>query len=46
MARLIDANATIEVLRANSAFKINFCPECGRPLTEDAWAELERRLTK
>lgn len=23
----------------------NFCPNCGRPLTEEAWAELERRIT-
>lgn len=23
---------------------IQFCPNCGRPLTEDAWAELERRI--
>lgn len=22
----------------------NYCPYCGRPLTEEAWAELERRL--
>lgn len=22
----------------------NFCPNCGRPLTEEAWAELEKRL--
>lgn len=22
----------------------NYCPKCGRPLTEEAWAELERRL--
>ena len=22
----------------------NFCPECGRPLAEKAWAELEKRL--
>lgn len=22
----------------------NFCPDCGRPLTEEAWAELEQRL--
>lgn len=21
-----------------------FCPDCGRPLTEEAWAELERRI--
>lgn len=24
--------------------EINFCPKCGKPLTEAAWAELERRL--
>ena len=22
----------------------NYCPKCGRPLTKEAWAELERRL--
>ena len=22
----------------------NYCPYCGRPLTEEAWAELERRI--
>lgn len=22
----------------------NFCPHCGRPLTDEAWAELERRV--
>lgn len=22
----------------------NYCPNCGRPLTEEAWAELERRI--
>lgn len=22
-----------------------FCPNCGHPLTEEAWAELERRMT-
>ena len=21
-----------------------FCPNCGKPLTEEAWAELERRI--
>lgn len=26
---------------ANSAFKINFCPECGRPLTDEAWEKLD-----
>lgn len=24
--------------------EIRFCPWCGRPLTEEAWAELEKRL--
>lgn len=24
----------------------NFCPHCGRPLTEEAWTELERRLMR
>ena len=24
--------------------KIDFCPVCGRPLTPEAWAELEKRL--
>lgn len=24
--------------------KINFCPMCGRPFTEESWEELERRI--
>lgn len=24
----------------------SFCPSCGRPLTEEAWAELERRVMR
>lgn len=24
--------------------KIKFCPNCGRPLTEEAWSELERKI--
>lgn len=24
--------------------EFNFCPNCGRPLTEEAWAELEKKL--
>ena len=38
------ANCCMKGLPANSAFKINFCPECGRPLTPEAWTELEKRL--
>lgn len=29
---------------ASGYFDILFCPMCGKPLTEDAWAELERRV--
>ncbi len=25
---------------------LNFCPHCGRPLTEEAWVELERRVMR
>lgn len=24
--------------------EFDFCPVCGKPLTEEAWAELERRI--
>lgn len=27
----------------NHTVKSRFCPKCGRPLTEEAWAELEKR---
>ena len=26
------------------SFPVSFCPKCGRPLTDQAWAELEKRL--
>ena len=26
------------------SFSVKFCPFCGKPLTEQAWAELEKRL--
>lgn len=29
---------------ATYGHKSNFCPKCGRAMTEEAWAELERRL--
>lgn len=28
----------------NHSFYAKYCPQCGRPLTEKAWKELERRL--
>lgn len=38
------ADCCMKGISVNSAFKIKFCPECGRPLTDEAWAELEKRL--
>ena len=38
------ADCCMNGISANSAFKINFCPNCGRPLTEEAWKELEKRV--
>ena len=38
------ADCCIKDISTNSAFRIKFCPECGRPLTEAAWAELEKRV--
>ena len=38
------ADCCMKGISANSAFKINFCPECGRPLTEKARAEREKRM--
>lgn len=31
---------------ATYGHKNNFCPKCGRAMTEEAWAELERRLQR
>lgn len=31
---------------ANYGHKNNFCPKCGRAMTEKAWVELERRLQR
>lgn len=30
--------------RSQFCIPIKYCPFCGRPLTEEAWAELERRI--
>lgn len=38
------ANCCMKGISANSAFKIKFCPECGRPLTDEARDELEKRI--
>lgn len=31
---------------ATYGHKNNFCPKCGRAMTEEAWAELERRVMR
>ena len=40
------ADCCMKGISANSAFRINFCPECGRPLTDEAWDEMKNRLEK
>lgn len=35
---------TTSCIRYSKHKPVNFCKNCGRPLTEEAWAELERRL--
>ena len=39
----IDGNAAA-IESDSMGFIIKFCPECGRPLTDKAWDELEKRL--
>lgn len=29
---------------SNKQYATRFCPVCGKPLIEEAWAELERRI--
>lgn len=48
-ARVCGYNCDKFVRYMNNAKKIhdaNFCPDCGRPLTEKAWAMLRSRLGK
>ena len=39
-----DAWKLCDGCRPNRFFGNRFCCRCGRPLTEEAWAELERRI--
>lgn len=39
------AGCTRKNLPVNAAFKINFCPECGRPLNEKAREMLKKRIS-
>ena len=38
------ANCSRKDMCIGSMFLIKYCPECGRPLTEEAWRELAERL--
>lgn len=40
------ADCCMKNVPENSAFRINFCPECGRPLTVKAWDEWGKRLRR
>lgn len=42
--RNIDAICTFGCVDFSRFEPNNFCKLCGRPLTEDAWAKLERRI--
>ena len=39
-----DAKCCMKDIPANSAFKINFCPNCGRPLSDSAWEMIDKRM--
>lgn len=39
-----DKKSCIECVNWSEYAPMNYCHNCGRPLTEEAWAELERRI--
>lgn len=40
-----EANIVVPGMYQHKAcIPIQFCPNCGRPLTEEAWVEMERRI--
>lgn len=43
-ATWMDGDICISGTHYSTLAQFNFCPDCGRPLTEEAWAELERRI--
>lgn len=42
--RNMDTICTCSCINHSKHKPNNFCQSCGRPLTEEAWAELERRI--
>lgn len=42
--RNIGDPCTTACIRYSKRKPVKFCKNCGRPLTEEAWAELERRI--
>lgn len=38
------ADCCMKGISANSAFRISYCPECGRPLTDEAVEMIMKRL--
>ena len=40
------ADCCMKGISANSAFRISYCPECGRPLTDEAVEMVMERLNK
>lgn len=42
-ASYLDGDICISGTHYARLSQLNFCPDCGRPLTEEAWAEMEKR---
>lgn len=43
-ATYLDGDVCVSGTHYVELSEFDFCPHCGRPLTEEAWAELERRI--
>lgn len=43
-ATYLDGDVCVSGTHFARLSQFDFCPDCGRPLTEEAWAELERRI--
>lgn len=43
-ATWMDGDICISGTHYSTLAQFNFCPDCGRPLTDEAWVELEKRI--